>query len=216
MRVFTAVVLFVALAAAPLSAQDLASGAPEADMGAIESLVVLRTADLAPGAEVAVQDVQSAFAGDDIEILEVTPTEGPNTGTRFVMALGGTLAAGAFGAAALDGEHPWLFWFTPLAGGATTYALGEVMGYRGDPLRSLGATALGAIPGAVVVGVAIAIEEEGDAWVTPEGVVTFLAGYGLYATVPSVLAARAHTVSPTVLRGPDGAASPGLSLTVDL
>jgi hypothetical protein len=142
--------------------------------------------------------------------------DGPNVGTLAVMATGGVLVAGGFASGGLVEDTPALLFLAPLVGGATTYVLGEVMGHRGDPLRSLGWTALGAVPGAAVMGLSIAVG--GDRPLSDLGaetLVPFIAGYLLYVGLPPVATAAGHYVAPTVQATPEGAA-PGISLRLGL
>ena len=177
----------------------------------VESVVVL-SADALPLQETTAVPPEAEGAR-----LVLVQDERPNGGTMTVMAVGGMLAASAFATGGLVSDNEGLFWLTPLVGGATTYALGEVMGHRGSPLRSLGMTALGAVPGAAILALyAATTEDQPLADLGTDDVLIVLSGMALYSVLPPALAARAHYVSPAVHTTPDGQSAPALSVRIGL
>lgn len=197
------------LAAAPLSAQPFVSRAPEAPP---RSAVVLDAADFPPETRLIVREAA------DAETPHLPQRGSPNAGTLAVMAAGGVLVAGAYASGGLVDGTPGLFWLTPLVGGATTYGLGEAMGHRGDPLRALGFTSLGAIPGSVlIVAGAAGLGSDGDSDdLISDDAVLIVLGLVAYTVIPPVAAAAGHIVRPTVQATPDGGMASGLSVRIGL
>jgi hypothetical protein len=135
------------------------------------------------------------------------------TGSERIVITTAGLAAGV-ALAAYDGG-PVLFALVPATAGLTVYVAGQMFGHRGRLVPTLVAAGVGALPGFVLIAV-------GDAGLAgSKGVAYQLLGIGATLLVPPVAAMIGFdrsrpVVAPVVLRGPDGAWSPGLALRAAL
>lgn len=143
-----------------------------------------------------------------------------STEARVAMALAGISAALTFTQVAFQRGYDGFVLLAPFVGGATAYELGERFGYHGDPVPALKTIAIGALPGAALMGLGVAMAPNGggEDGLPPAAAATFISGYVLYLVIPPILVARAHhpTVTPEVQATPDGGLAPGLSLTIGL
>lgn len=142
--------------------------------------------------------------------------ERPTANQRTAMVgIGLATSVGSFALASSLDEAGWIAVGAPVTSGFAVYLVGEVQGYEGSLLATLGGAAAGT---AVSIGVLYlnrnALQFDG----TDAEFAGLLLGIGMYAVLPPIGAMIGYTAtaSPTVLTTPGGDAVPGVALRIGL
>ena len=158
--------------------------------------------------------------GAPLQTPEALPVKQPPLAGMVSLGLAGLGAGvGVLTYAANEGAIPLLA-LAPLASGAAVYVVGEAMGYGGDADRTLAGTAIGALPGAVIMAVGFSMDPPGADDLFSDGTVVIAAGALVYVIGGSVGAVLGYSsgsvLGLSVQRGPENEAVPSLNLRARL